>query len=224
MAIAAPSYDRAAVLELLRSTSVSQLRRELAELPLDEEHRAALDALLAAWEWRAFGPLPLRDALVADPARGLAFYQTLSAALLGEIPAELPSELPDLLPAPPAPLADPAFEPPSGRRRAVATALVTLGLVWLLVQLLVRESVAVRPAGVPLALFTLALLVGVRAHWQGFLGSACIWLVANLPGFHHRTVLSWPTLPLLAVGVLLLALDGRIRAMWAWASSSLRGR
>lgn len=218
--------DRAAVLELLRTTSVSQFRQRLPDESLPADSRAALDAILAEWELRALGPLPLRDALLIDTARGPRFYRELSAALTGQAAEELPPELATLLPPRPAP-ADArqdatGFEPPSGRRWAVAMSLVLLGLIWLVVQVMVRESVVVRPAGVPLALFTLALLVGVRARWQGFLGSACIWLVANLPGFHYRTVLSWPMLPLLSLGVLLLACDSHIRAMWAWISARLR--
>jgi hypothetical protein len=208
------------LLMLLRDTSVSALRRRLPELVPDEQ-RAVLDATLNEWERRALGPLPLRDALLVDQARGLPFYAALCEALGLPPAAELPPELATLLPSPPQAFRDPPFEPPSGWRRVAATALVALGTLWLGVQMLVWWGIPAQPAGVPLALYTLALLVGVRARLPGYLGSACIWLVANLPGFHYAEVISWPALPLLAVGVFLLALDKRIRAMWVWVGRAL---
>lgn len=82
------------------------------------------------------------------------------------------------------------------------------------------------PAGLPLALITLALLVGIRAGWAGYAGSLCIWLVANLPGFRHGMALQalWPALPLLVVGLLLLSADRRVRAMWRWVRQRLPWR
>jgi hypothetical protein len=80
-----------------------------------------------------------------------------------------------------------------------------------------------QPAGIPLALLTLALLLGIKAGWQGYAGSICIWLVANLPGFHHGTMVDlWLAIPLLVAGVILLALDRRVRVMWRWIRN--RGR
>jgi hypothetical protein len=81
------------------------------------------------------------------------------------------------------------------------------------------------PAGLPLALITLALLVGIRAGKAGYAGSLCIWLVAQLPSFRHDTTASliWPALPLLGAGLLLLSVDRRIRAMWAWIRRQVLG-
>lgn len=210
--------------ELLRSTSVSELRQRLAIATLDAEQHEPLDATLAAWEWRALGLLPLRDALLADPGRGQPFYRQLCATLLGEEAEHLPDELLTLLPPAPRALAEPPFEAPSGLRWAVATGLVAIGAAWLAGQLLLLGSMPVRTAGVPLALFTLALLVGVRARLPGLLGAACIWLVANLPGFHYRTMVEWPALLLLPAGLFLLACDRRIRAMWAWTMGRYQKR
>ncbi|MCU0491853.1 MAG: hypothetical protein MUD01_09715 [Chloroflexaceae bacterium] len=119
-------------------------------------------------------------------------------------------------PLPPAARTTERFEHPSGRRRIFAMALALLGVLLLAIPMLFGEIPA-QPAGLPLALITLALLVGVRARWPGYLGSVCIWLVANLPGFsHNRMVALWPDVPLLVLGVCLLALDSRIRLMWRW--------
>ena len=79
------------------------------------------------------------------------------------------------------------------------------------------------PAGLPLAMLTLALLVGIRAGWAGLLGSLFLWLVPNLPGFRHGTGPTplFPIFPLVAAGLALLVLDRRIRAMWVWICKQL---
>lgn len=122
--------------------------------------------------------------------------------------------------------AAPAFEQPTGWRRRIAALLAMAGVLALGVPLLVGGRIPENPAGWPLALLTLALLVGIRAGWPGYAGSLCIWLVANLPGFRHGTQLAGllPALPLLAAGLLLLSRDGRVRAMWRWLRGLLRPR
>lgn len=125
-------------------------------------------------------------------------------------------DLAQLLPDPPL-IADAArFEPPRGWRRATAMGLALFGAI-LLVWPLMLGRLPDQPAGWPLALMTLALLVGIRAGYAGFFGSACIWAVANLPTFQYGTLINlWPALPLLLVGVILLAFDRQIRLMWRW--------
>jgi hypothetical protein len=131
----------------------------------------------------------------------------------------LPANLEKLLPSAPKPYFDPAlrFVPPTGWRRAIAIALVVLGVGVFGVPLLIGAKLA-QPAGLPLALLTLGLLVGIRAGWAGYVGSFCIWLVPNLPGFHHDTPLAAlpRIIPLLLVGLVLLACDRRVRALWRW--------
>jgi hypothetical protein len=83
---------------------------------------------------------------------------------------------------------------------------------------LLGGTIPQHPAGLPLALITLALLIGISARWAGWVGATSIWLVANLPSFRHGTsaLALLPALPLLAVGVALLILDRRVRALWIW--------
>ncbi|MCG8349220.1 MAG: hypothetical protein MI924_15745 [Chloroflexales bacterium] len=135
-----------------------------------------------------------------------------------------PANLDELLPQPPPPLQPTvlSFEHPSGKRRAIAMFLALSGVALLGLPLLTGRLPS-QPAGIPLALLTLALLFGIKAGWQGYAGSICIWLVANLPGFHHGTMVDlWLAVPLLVAGVILLALDRRIRVMWRWIRN--RGR
>lgn len=138
-----------------------------------------------------------------------------------------PDDLDALLPVPPPPFPQPVvpFEQPIGWRRRLAMGSAFLGVAFLGVPLVMGRMPA-QPAGLPLALLTIALLVGIKAGWAGFAGSLCIWLVANLPGFHHDTVGStlWPGVPLLVVGVILLSLDRHVRAMWHWLRLRLMGR
>jgi hypothetical protein len=269
------AYNRAQAEELLRSTTTSRLRADLRfgsfGLGLSPPAAEELDGLLAAWEQRALGQMPLRDALLVDTERGPRAYALVCAALtservpvaaplaiylpeapcvLDQLPAPLSGEpaladlanragldgltlawqtRPDSFPPPaglellrPAPPSQPPrpqerFEPPSGWRRSLAALLAALGVILLTGPLLVGH-IPESPAGLPLAMITLALIIGIRAGWPGFLGAACIWLVANLPGFRHGVAISslWPALPLLAAGLLLLSLDRRVRAMWAW--------
>lgn len=130
----------------------------------------------------------------------------------------------------PPPTGDPygmvSFEQPTGWRRRIAILLAGLGVVLLIIPILLGR-IPEHPAGLPLALLTLALLIGIRAGRAGWLGSVCIWLVANLPTFRHGLSLFdtlWPGLPLVVVGMILLALDRRIRAMWRWLRQQLFGR
>jgi|GEM_PF-590672 len=137
-----------------------------------------------------------------------------------------PDNLEALTPPPPrAPRAADEFEQPTGWRRNGAILLAASGALLLLLPLL-GGQIPEHPAGLPLALITLALLVGIRAGWAGYAGSLCIWLVANLPGFRHGMALQalWPALPLLVVGLLLLSADRRVRAMWRWVRQRLPWR
>jgi hypothetical protein len=110
------------------------------------------------------------------------------------------------------------FEQPMGIRRWAAILLASAGALSLIVPLLMGHIPA-QAAGLPLALLTLALLIGIQARWTGYLGSLLIWSVANLPGFHRDTLhLLWPAIPLLSAGLILLALDKQVRAMWRWIS------
>jgi hypothetical protein len=130
-----------------------------------------------------------------------------------------PDDLEHLLPPPPQPYNEPMvrFEQPTGWRRALAIVLVVLGVASLGVPLL-AGSMPAQPAGLPLGLLTLGLLVGIRAGWPGSIGAFCIWLVPNLPTFHYGTSLAafWPALPLLTLGMLLLGCDRHVRALWRW--------
>jgi hypothetical protein len=130
-----------------------------------------------------------------------------------------PDDLETLLPPLPVPYEEPMvrFEQPTGWRRALAIALVVMGVASLGIPLLLGQ-VPAQPAGLPLGLLTLGLLVGIRAGWAGYLGSLCIWLVPNLPNFHYSTKLTalWPDILLLVAGMVLLACDRYVRAMWRW--------
>jgi hypothetical protein len=121
-----------------------------------------------------------------------------------------------LLPPPPTYTeAEVRFEQPVGWRRAIAVALAVLGISALAIPLLLGQLPA-QPAGLPVGLLTLALLIGIRSGWAGYAGSFLIWLVPNLPGFHYGT--TFPAfihaIPLLLAGMLLLALDRHVRALW----------
>jgi len=114
------------------------------------------------------------------------------------------------------------FVQPTGWRRRSAALLAAVGVALLGLPTL-GGRIPEHPAGLPLALLTLALLVGIRAGWRGYSGSLCIWLIANLPGFRHGTSFAslWPALPLLAVGLRLLSRDRHVRAMWGWLKDRL---
>jgi hypothetical protein len=170
----------------------------IAANPQDAEHLADLIALLRRAEAEG-----LALACLADDARHYPFPDDLET-LLPPVPSTFPQQ-------------HLHFEQPIGRRRRLAIGLAFLG-VALLGLPLVMGYMPTQPAGLPLALLTLALLVGIRAGWAGYSGSLCIWLVANLPGFHHDTVATtlWPGVPMLVLGVILLALDRHVRIMWCW--------
>lgn len=191
----------------------------LLELACDDltpqQMRTHLDAAVTANAQNAEHLADLIALLRRAEAEGLALaYHTDATAHY-----PFPDDLETLLPPVPAPFPGQMlrFEQPTGGRRRLAMGLAFLG-VTLLGLPLVMGHMPTQPAGLPLALLTLALLVGIRAGWGGYSGSLCIWLVANLPGFHHDTVATtlWPGVPMLVLGVILLALDRHVRSMWRW--------
>lgn len=135
-----------------------------------------------------------------------------------------PATLDTLLPSPPVPYYEPGsrFEQPTGWRRTIAITLAIFGVSSLGIPLLLGH-VPAQPAGLPLGLLTLALLVGIEAGWSGYLGGFFIWLVPNLPGFRHGTGFTiLPTVPLLVIGTIFLACDRHVRLLWRWIR--MRGR
>jgi hypothetical protein len=131
----------------------------------------------------------------------------------------LPANLEELVPPPPAPAYGPEvrFEQPTGWRRTVAIMLAVCGICAFGVPLLLGQTPS-NPAGLPLGLLTLALMVGIHAGRAGYAGAFLIWLVPNLPLFHYGTTPGrmLQAVPLLLLGLLLLALDRHVRALWRW--------
>jgi hypothetical protein len=238
---AALGVERAAA---LRELALAWVQRALGPLPLRDA--LLVDGARCALAWDllceamvrlrfpapaglASGPLdalalpddaPWAAPLRAAAADGLALA-TLPARDAPRFPA--PPDLATLLPPPPRalPPRPPDFEQPAGPRRVLATALALLGAAIIGVPLLLGQE-PTRTAGMPLALITAALLVGIRAGPMGYAGSLCIWLVANLPNFHHGSLLGlWPAIPLLCSGLVLLYMDKRVRAMWRWIRHNL---
>jgi hypothetical protein len=175
-------------------------------------------------------PTDLANLGVKDPGLArlaqLAGREGYALALLDQPggyppPADLSKFLPRPIPAHSFP--GEAFAPPTGARRNIAVALAVAGMALMIIPML-GGSIPQHPAGLPLALITLALMVGIRAGWAGFIGSLCLWLVANLPGFRHDTslIVVLPSLPLLALGLTLLILDRRVRALWIWIRKQIR--
>jgi hypothetical protein len=230
----------------LRQHLAAWAQRALGPMPLrdallvDERRGRRAFALLCAAHTLGRAPVPpgCAAALPAPPAALVALPPELAAepelanlaalaagagaalavqAALDDYP--FPDDLGALAAAPPLAYrpARPPFRLASGWRRRLAALLAATG-VTLLVTPMLLGHIPARPAGTPLALLTLALLVGIRAGWPGYGGAFCIWLVANLPGFRPGSALAdfWPALLLLLVGLLLLALDRQVRAMWRW--------
>lgn len=220
-------------------------QRALAELPLrdallvDGRRGRRVFALICVELTAERAPLPpalaeapdgaaLPAELARDPRLAALAARAAGAGLALAVQAArddypFPEDLEALLPPPPRPPAEPgAFEQPVGWRRALAALLASAGMTLLTVPML-GGQIPDHPAGLPLALLTAALLVGIRAGWQGYAGSLCIWLVANLPGFRHGTTPEalWPALPLMAAGLILLSLDRHVRVMWRWISERL---
>lgn len=188
----------AAQCERGETLSVAQVRAALAEVAGTDAPGDELEGLLQRAE---------------EPGLALVCYS-------GQVPRyPFPPDLETLLPPLPPPYRDTprGFMPPTGWRRGLALALVLLGVAWLGVPLLFGHVLA-HPAGVPLAMLTLGLLIGIRAGWPGYCGSFCIWLIPNLPGFHYGTPFATlpAIVPLLLLGLLLLAADQHVRALWRW--------
>ncbi|WP_298400514.1 hypothetical protein [uncultured Chloroflexus sp.] len=276
------SYNRAQVIEIIRTQSPEAIRARLRagdfDQVLDPDGHALLDELLTAWIQRAVGPLTLRDAMLIDPYRGRQVYGILCAMTVRqrvEVPADMaiylpaaptdlaqlppplaglpelaalaaqaaqtgltlawqaqrydfapPSNLLELTPPPPAPYRnDLVFEQPTGLRRWIAIVLAVSGVIVLIVPLLFGH-IPEHPASWPLALLTLALMIGIKAGPLGYLGAFCIWLVANLPSLRQGTppISLWPDIPLVALGLLLLWRDRRVRAMWQFIRRQFKRR
>ncbi len=195
--------------------------------------RATLHADLAALlRSRGTGdvtPTDLTDLIIRDPSlvrlAALAAHEGLALVLLDQPTGyPLPTDLDDLLPIQSAthPSSDEVFTPPSGLRKAVAVCLAVGGMALMIIPML-GGFIPQHPAGTPLALITMALLIGIRARRVGWVGATCIWFVANLPGFRHDTGLLaiLPALPLFAVGLILLILDRRVRALLSWVRQQI---
>jgi hypothetical protein len=158
-----------------------------------------------------------------------AATEGLTLGLIGDagnypFPNDLAALLPTPVPTNPPPAT--GFEQPTGWRRRIAVLLAMAGVVLLTLPLTLG-AIPDHPAGMPLALLTLALLIGIKAGPPGIAGALCIWLIANLPGFRHGSSLLeilWPALPLMALGVGLLALDRRVRGLWHWVQDWMAGR
>ncbi len=185
---------------------------------LDKALHALDSAELSPAQVRALpqntAPQPALEALLQHAERD---NLTLVRSPQSQGCSPLPNHLDYLAPLPPPPYqpAKPRFEQPVGWRRTLALLLVIAGVVALGGPLLMGHIPA-QPAGLPLGLLTLGLLVGIRAGWPGISGATCLWLVANLPDFHHDQRFSPWSLLLVLVGVLLLSFDGRVRALWCW--------
>lgn len=139
----------------------------------------------------------------------------------GEIHFPFPDNLDDV--PPPSAIDTPVseFVPPTGWRRTVASMLVAVGVITFVLPLL-KDNVVEQPAGLPLGLLTLGLLVGIRAGWSGYSGALFLWLVANLPDFRHDAqVRIWP-LVLFLIGMLLLSRDKHVQALWLWVWKTKR--
>ncbi len=181
------------------------------------------ETVLAANQVRAAIPQPAHNThsgalhALLDQAEAYGWALTCSARVPFQYP--WPDELETLLPPPPAPYVEPAarFEPPTGWRRNIALALVLLGVSILGIPLLLGQMPS-QPAALPLGLLTLALLIGIRAGWVGYIGAFFIWLVPNLPEFHYGTSLFsfLHAMPLLLIGIVLFAFDRRVRSLWRW--------
>jgi hypothetical protein len=174
-------------------------------------------------------PQQVRQALdsstqVAPAARALleqaeAHHLTLAWQPSAAPRYPLPANLEQLVPPPPAVYRGPEvrFEQPVGWRRTLAIMLAAGGVCAFGVPLLLGQAPS-NPAGLPLGLLTLALMVGISAGRAGYAGAFLIWLVPNLPLFHYGTTPErmLQTVPLLLLGLLLLALDRHVRALWRW--------
>jgi hypothetical protein len=165
-------------------------------------------------------PAALTDLATHGALARRASAEGLTLALItaaGDYP--FPDDLDGLLPTPlKSSRPELGFEPPRGWRWRIAVLFATAGVALLIFPMMLG-TIPDHPAGIPLALLTLALLIGISAGPAGFAGALCIWLIANLPGFRHGSSLLtilWPALPLMALGVALLAIDRRVRGLWHW--------
>lgn len=193
--------------------------------------RAAVPETLAALLPAAPADLAALPADMALPSEVSALARRAAAEglTLGLVADRypFPDDLERLLPSPPPSGRAPGenFEQPTGWRWRIAVLLATAGVALLVLPLMVG-TIPDHPAGLPLALITLALLIGIKAGPAGFLGALTIWLVANLPGFRHGKSLVeilWPAVPLMALGLGLLTLDRHVRALWRWLRQWLAG-
>ncbi len=183
---------------------------------------AALSARLptAPCDLAALPPELSATPALADLAQRAAAEGLSLAVLANDGLYPFPTDLAALVPVAPVVPKDgvPRFAPPTGWRRWFAILLVAAGVALLGLPLLFGR-VPEHPAGWPLALLTLSLLVGIRAGWRGLTGGLCLWLVANLPGFRYDSPLLtilWPALPIVGLGLVLLSFDRQVRSLWRW--------
>lgn len=204
--------------------SPEQLPPELDGVDIPPRHLCSLVAAEMTAEAPAEGETDAEQLPQAvDTLEALAKRAEASGLALtcyhGSVPRyPFPTDLETLLPPLPSPYRKPLprFEPPTGWRRRLAIALVGTGVALVGLPLFLGQ-VPTQPAGFPLGLLTLGLLVGIRAGVPGYLGGACIWLVANLPAFHHgASTTLWALVPLLLVGGIIMALDRNVRVLWNW--------
>ncbi|HMQ34122.1 MAG TPA: hypothetical protein PKD53_25540, partial [Chloroflexaceae bacterium] len=197
----------------LRDHLTAWMRRALGAMPLrdallvDRHRGARVFSLLCVAHTVGRAPVPAELAALlppapatverlpagrvgADGAGALAERAAAEGLALAVLAARddypFPESLLALVPDVPPPYRRPGahFEQPTGWRRRIA-ALLAAGGVALLTLPLLLGHIPDRPAGLPLALLTLALLGGIRGGPAGFAGSLCIWLVAKLPRFRY---------------------------------------
>jgi hypothetical protein len=168
----------------------------------ETENNATIHAerskILSMLEWAEAQGLTL--AYLASPGATYPFAENLDEPV---VPRLVPYEYQEH-----------SFERTAGWRR-----IATLGLIFLSVLFLGLSFLGRRPSQttrVSLALFLLAVLVGVRAGWMGYSGAFCIWLVVNLLRSRQNLHLSFWQGLLLPIGVILLAFDRPVRGMWRW--------
>lgn len=125
-----------------------------------------------------------------------------------------PDDLETLLPPNPQPytILENGGYLPSGWRRTFSLVMVSLAMALTGVPLLTGRIPA-RATRLPLGLFSMGTLVGIRATWAGYTGGLFLWLAANLTEFQQPKRIA-PAI-FLFPGMLLLGFDHRVRTLFA---------